>query len=308
MEISLQNFDLNLLVIFDALMIERSVTRAADRVCLSQPATSHALKRLRELLDDPIMVKTEKGMTPTHKALSMEVPIREALTNLQHSLYTPEPFDPSVNHASFVIYTPEYFEILYLPVLSSRLQKLAPNIQVMDIIIKKTPEEGLLSGEVDYAICVEGMHEVPKSLHCKPWIHDTLACVVRKDNTLFGDQISLDEFKDARHIAHSTLGIPSEPTFLDSWLKTKKINRHITVTTPGYLSAAKTAEVTDYVLTLPLRSAQSLAKKMDLRIVDPPESFPDYRLNLIWHSLYDKDPAHMWFRGQLLDLANQEIV
>ncbi len=308
MEISLQNFDLNLLVIFDALMIERSVSKAAVRVCLSQPATSHALNRLRKLLDDPIMIRTEKGMTPTPRALSMEVRIREALTNVQHSLYAPEPFDPSVNHASFVIYATEYFEALYLPILSSRLQNQAPNIEVMAGMIKPAPEYGLASGKVGFSLCIEGIHEIPKSLRCQPWIYDTQTCVVRKDNNVIGDRISFDEFIDVRHIYHNTLGDPYTESLLDKWLKNKQVNRHIAVSTPGYLSAAMIAETTDYVLTLPLRLAQKLVKKMDLRIVAPLESFPDYQLNLIWHPLYEKDPAYIWFRGQLSDLANQEIM
>lgn len=307
MKISLQDFDLNLLIIFNVLMLERNVSKAAERVFLSQSAMSHALNRLRTLLDDPIMVRTEKGMMPTPRALAMEVPIREALTNVQHNLYAPEPFNPLINQASFIIYGPEYFETVYLPLFTARLQHQAPNIEIMSGILRPNLEEGLTSGEVDYIAGIEGIHEVPKRLRCQPWIYDTLTCVVRKGNTRVGDCLSVKEFRNAHHIYHSTLGTPFTQTFLDKWLKSNRIKRHIAVRTPGYLSALLIAEVTDYVFTLPLRLAQKMVKTMDLRIVNPPDTFPDYRLNLIWHPLYEKDPAQVWFREQLLDLPNQKV-
>ncbi|MCF8068718.1 MAG: LysR family transcriptional regulator [Desulfobacterales bacterium] len=306
MKISLQNFDLNLLVIFDALMIERNVSKAAEKVFLSQSAMSHALNRLRALLDDPILVRTEKGMMPTPRALTMEVPIREALTNIQHNLYSPEPFDPSTKQETFVIYVPEYFEGVYLPILTSHLQKVAPNVKVMAGILKQKFEERLVSGEIDYVLSIEGIHEIPGRLKCQPWIYDKLTCVVSKSNKVVGDRITIDEFRNVRHIYHETLGTPYTQTILDKWLKNNKINHNIAISNPGYLGAAMITETTDYVLTLPLRLAQKLVQKMNLRVVEPPDNFPDYRLNLIWHPLYEKDPAQIWFRGQLLDLANQE--
>ncbi len=307
MKISLQNFDLNLLNIFNTLMLEHSVSKAAKQVCLSQSAMSHALNRIRVLLDDPILVKTQKGMLPTPRALAMEVPIREALTKIQQNLYAPEEFDSSVDHAGFIIYGPEYFEAVYLPALTSYFQNQAPNIAIKAGIVTTSIEDVLTSGEVDYIIGIEGIHEVSNRLRCRSWLNDKLTCVVRKDNTTIGDRITLAEFRDVRHIYHSTLGTPYAQTFLDKWLNLNKINRHITANVSGYLSAAMTTEITDYVLTVPLHLARKLIKKMDLRIVDPPENFPDYQLNLIWHPIYENDPAQVWFREKLLDLPNQKL-
>jgi len=307
MKISLQNFDLNLLNIFNTLMLEHSVSKAAEKVCLSQSAMSHALNRLRVLLDDPILVKTQKGMLPTPRALAMEVPIRESLTKIQQTLYAPEAFDPSVDHAGFIIYGPEYFEAVYLPVLTSYFQNQAPNVMIKAGIVTTSIEDILTSGEVDYIIGIEGIHEVPNRLRCQSWLNDKLTCVARKDNTTIGDRISLDEFRNVRHIYHSTLGTPYAQTFLDKWLNHNKINRHITANVSGYLSATMITEITDYVLTVPLQLAQKLVKKMNLRIVEPPESFPDYQLNLIWHPIYENDPAQVWFREKLLDLPNQKL-
>lgn len=300
---ALQAVDLNLLVFFDALMIERSVSKAADKVHLSQSAMSHALNRLRDLLDDPIMVNTHKGMLPTAKALAMELPIRESLTKIQQNIYAQEEFSPATDHANFIIYGPEYFETAYLPTLFAYLQKKAPNVKIMAGVLTTIDEDLLTNGDVDFIVGIDGIHTVPKRLRSQPWLKDELTCIVSKNNEAIGGHITIQDFRKAKHIYHSTLGTPFTKTILDKWLKQHKIKRQIAVEVPGYLGAMMITETTDFVLTLPLLLAQKLIKRMDLRIVKPPENFPKYRLNLIWHPLYENEPAQKWFRGKLLDLA-----
>lgn len=306
MKFNIQDFDLNLLAIFDALMIERNVSKAAEKVFLSQSAMSHALNRLRKLLDDPILLRTEKGMRPTPRALAMEVPIREALTKIQHTLYEPEVFDPLTSDETFTIYGPEYFECVFLPILAKQLVKVAPNVKIItEILTTEVPESELSSGGVDFIVGVESGGKISKRLQCQPWFIDRLTCLVRKENKKVGDRISLEKFTQISHVYHSTLGTPFKFTFLDEWLQKNNMSRKSVFTIPGYMSAAMTVAETDYLLTLPLRLAQKLVQIMKLRIVMPPEDFPEYRLNLIWHPLYGNDPAHVWFRSQLLDIIYQ---
>ena len=306
MKINIQNFDLNLLAIFDALMVERNVSRAAEKVNLSQSAMSHALNRLRRFLDDPILVRTEKGMAPTPRALTMEVPVREALTKIQNNLYTPEPFDAFTGKRTFVIYSTEFFECVILPVLAARLEKLAPRIRIVtEILTHQIPESGLTNGEIDFVIGIEDGISIPKRLNSLPWFQDSLTCIVRRQNPYVGDTISMESFSRTPQIIHSTLGTPFKYNFLDQWLETKQLSRPGMVTTSGFLSAAMIVAQTDYLMTLPSRLATMLVAAMDLRIVTPPIEFPDYKLSLIWHPLYEKDPAQVWFRSQLLDIAHQ---
>jgi DNA-binding transcriptional LysR family regulator len=306
MKFNIQNFDLNLLAIFDALMLERNVSKAAEKVFLSQSAMSHALNRLRGLLDDPILVRTEKGMRPTPRALSMEVPIREALTKIQHNLYAPEPFNAFTSQQTFVIYSTEFFECVFLPLLTARLEKMAPNIRVVtEILTQYIPEAGMVNGEIDFVIGVEDGIVVPKRLNIQPWFQDSLTCIVRRQNSVVGDSISLEQFTQIPQVLHSTLGTPFRFTFLDQWLDKNKLSRKVAVRSTGFLSAMMIIAETNYLMTLPLRVAQKLVDAMDLRIVNPPADFPEYKLSLIWHPLYGKDPAHMWFRNQLLDIVNQ---
>lgn len=128
---------------------------------------------------------------------------------------------------------------------------------------------------------------------------------MRRQNPVAGDSISLEQFIQIPQVFYSTLGTPFRSTFLDQWLKKNRLSRQFAVTTSSYLPAAMIITETDYLMTLPLRLAQQLVKTMELRMVAPPEDFPEYKLNLIWHPLYEKSPAHMWFRHQLLDIVNQ---
>ena len=306
MKLNIQNFDLNLLAIFDALMIERNVSRAAEKVFLSQSAMSHALNRLRKLLDDPILVRTEKGMRPTPRALAMEIPVREALTKIQNHLYTPEPFNAFTGQRTFVIYSTEFFECIMLPALTARLERLAPRIRIVtEILTQQIPESGMTNGDIDIVIGIEGGISIPKRLKTQPWFTDSLTCIVRRENPVVGESISLDQFSRIPQIIHSTLGTPFKYNFLDQWLETKQLSRQGSVTTSGFLSAAMIVAETNYLMTLPLRLANMLVEAMDLRIVQPPGEFPDYRLSLTWHPLYEKDPAHMWFRSQLMGIVNE---
>ena len=305
MKTDLTNIDLNLLGIFDVLMVHRSVTKAAESVHLSQSAMSHALNRLRSLLDDPVLVKTELGMTPTPRAMALELPIREILTNIQHNLYAPETFNPEMDVRTFVIYSTEYFECVYLPILIAKFEKQAPKVRVkLGILTQDFPEKEMTNGDVNFVVGVEGMREVPKRMHCQPWGTDRLTCVVRKQNPVIGNQIRLKEYTEASHIYHTMLGTPFSYLPLDQWFQEHGIKRKLVATITGYLSAAMIVSETDYVLTLPHRLAQKLVKTMNLRIVKPPEEFIDYQLNLIWHPLYEKDPGCIWFRNQLLELVD----
>jgi DNA-binding transcriptional LysR family regulator len=300
----IRNVDLNLFVLFDALMQERHVSKAAEKVFLSQSAMSNALKRLRNLMDDPILVRTEKGMTPTDRALALEIPIREALKQFQRCLQHPDTFDPLHSSDTIVIYCTEYFECVVLPKLMAHLEKAAPRVSVVsEILAPELPEARLTSGEVSVVIGVEGFVSTPKRLTSIPLLKDSLVCMVRADNPKVGDRISLEAFSRATHLYHSTLGTPFTATLLDSWLREKGISRKFAFTTAGFMPAVLTISRTDYIMTLPLRLAEILAQTMPLRIIEPPDDFPEMQLKMIWHPLHEQIPSHKWLRSQLMELA-----
>ena len=305
MSINLRNFDLNLLVCFDALMSELNVSKAAEKVFLSQSGMSHALNRLRVLLDDPILMRTEHGMTPTPRAIEMEVPVREMLNRINRTLYTQKPFDPLTSDRTFVLYCTEYFECLVMPELMAHLEKVAPHCNIVaEILTHELPESKLTSGDVDFVIGVEGLMDIPKTLMSRNWIQDSLVCLVRKKNKKIGQAISLKQFAETPHILLSILGSPFKFAFLDKWLKKQNVQRKYSVTTAAFLPAALILAETDYIMSLPRRMAAKLAEIMALRLVELPNNPPNFQLNLIWHPLYEKDSAHIWFKEQLLSLEN----
>jgi DNA-binding transcriptional LysR family regulator len=305
MRINLRNFDLNLLVCFDALMSERNVSKAAEKVFLSQSGMSHALNRLRTLLDDPILMRTEQGMMPTPRSLEMEIPVREMLNQINRTLYTQKPFDPMTTDRRFVLYCTEYFECVILPKLMAHLEKVAPHSSIVaEILAYELPESKLTSGDVNFVIGVESLMDIPKNLMSRNWMQDSLVCLVREKNSKIGNRISLKQFAETPHIFLSILGSPFKFTFLDKWLKKQNVQRKYSVTTAAFLPAALILAETDYIMTLPRRMATKLAEIMALRLVELPNNPPNFQLNLIWHPLYEKDPAHIWFKEQLLSLEN----
>jgi len=267
---------------------------------------SHALNRLRIYLDDPILMLTEQGMMPTSRAIEMEVPVREMLNRITRTLYTQKPFSPTTTNKKFVIHCTEYFECVVMPKLMAHMERVAPHCSIVaEILTYELPMSKLISGDVDFVISVEGLLDIPKNMASRTWIQDSLVCVVREKNKKIGESISLEQFTETPHILLSILGSPFKFTFLDKWLKKQNIKRKYSVTTAAFLPAALILAETDNILTLPRRMATKLAEIMALRLVELPNNPPNFQLNLIWHPLYEKDPAHIWFKMQLLNLENQ---
>jgi DNA-binding transcriptional LysR family regulator len=205
----------------------------------------------------------------------------------------------------FVLYCTEYFECVVLPKLMAHLEKVAPHCSIVaEILTYELPESKLTSGDVDFVIGVEGLMDIPKNLMSRNWMQDSLVCLVREKNSKIGNRISLKRFAETPHIFLSILGTPFKFTFLDKWLKKQNVQRKYSVTTAAFLPAALILAETDYIMTLPRRMATKLAETMALRLVELPNNPPNFQLNLIWHPLYEKDPAHIWFKEQLLSLEN----
>jgi DNA-binding transcriptional LysR family regulator len=302
--INLRNFDLNLLVVFDALMRDRNVTLAAKRVNLSQSAMSHALNRLRALLDDPILISTNRGMSPTPLALDIEVPLRHALDEIRQSLTISKSFDPRKSKKKFVIYSTGYFECLILPKLMAKLEKMAPGISIVsEMLTTELPEDALNRGEASFVVALDDVFDVPSRLRSQHLLKDTLVCMTRKGNPLIGDRLSREAYCSARHLYHSTLGTPFNYSLMDGWLEANHLKRDFAFTAIGFMTATLVLEETDCVMTLPRRLAFKFVEKMNLKIVQPPKDFPEFQLNLIWHPLFEKEPSNIWMRRQLTKIV-----
>ncbi|MGR9108568.1 MAG: LysR family transcriptional regulator [Gammaproteobacteria bacterium] len=296
----LRHFDLNLLIAFDLLMQELNVSRAAERLFLSQSAMSHILQRLRQQLEDPLLVKTPVGMKPTDRAIALIEPVRVLLRELEELIRTPGPFDPATSRRRFVIAATDYMDYLVVPPLVERVSCEAPNV---DIQVKRTevpfPEHELENGSLDVVLGFESILKPAGYLKCDRLFTDQMACLVRNDaSNQAKSQMSLEEYLAMKHMLISRTG--TRIGVIDEWLEEKGLERRIALIVPHFLSAPFIVGKTDMVLSLPLRIAEQFERLAPVKTLSIPIELPDYDLAMIWHPLRENDSAHRWLREQIL--------
>lgn len=299
---NLRTFDLNLLVAFDVLMRELNVTRAAEQMFITQSAMSHILQRLRQQLDDPLLVKTPAGMKPTARALALIEPVRTLLNEMEQLIQPPLEFEAETSQRRFVLAATDYMELLLIPELSALVDQIAPGI---DIHIKRTessfPVAALENGSLDVVLGFESVLNPPAHLHCEHLFNDRMACVVRQDHPLITKAPSLNEYVTAPHMLISRTG--SNVGLIDQKLTELGLERRIKLIVPHFLSAPLIVAETDMILSLPYRIAEQFKKFASLEIFPVPIELPSYELIMIWHPLYDKDPAHLWLRDKIIAIG-----
>jgi DNA-binding transcriptional LysR family regulator len=296
----LRNFDLNLLVAFDLLMQEQNVSRAAERMFVGQSAMSHILQRLRQQLDDPLLVKTSTGMKPTDRALALIDPVRIVLRDVERLLRAPEDFDPEKSQRRFVIAATDYMEVLVLPALVELITRKAPNV---DIHVKRTeptfPESELEHNELDVVLGFEAILKPASYLISTKLFDDRVTCLVSRSHPANkGVRLMLDEYLSMRHMLISRQG--TRIGVIDEWLAEKGLERRIALIVPHFLSAPLIVAKTDMLLSLPERIARQFVGLAPLSILPVPIDLPVYELVMIWHPLRENDPAHRWLREQIL--------
>lgn len=304
--------DLNLLVYLDVLLRERNVTRAADQLGLSQPAMSNGLKRLRDLLEDPLLVRTSEGMTPTERAEELQPVIREVLFKLDMAIQPKTRFDAGSARRVFRIMASDYAESTLLPALLQRLSELGPGI-TLDIV---TPSDVNLPdverGKVD--MMINRFDELPQSFHQKDLWQDDFACLVSTDNPIL-DDFSLAAYLKAQHVWVSKtgmgVGVGMNPDdvqrlgWVDEALSRIDKQRHIAVFTRHYQAAMLLAEQGNLIVTLPARAAYLQENNPRVVIRKPPFAIPAIILKMVWSPLLQRNPAHQWMRRLIAEVANQ---
>jgi DNA-binding transcriptional LysR family regulator len=301
----LHNFDLNLLVAFDLLMEEKNVSRAAERMFVTQSAMSHTLQRLRQQLDDPLLVKTPAGMKPTDRALSLVNPVKAVLRDVKRLIRAPEEFDPSRSRRRFVIAATDYMDLLVLPPLVERIALAAPGI---DIHVKRTespfPEADLEHNDIDVLLGFDAVLKPPAYLSRTKLFDDRMACVVGREHPVGeSGQLTLEEYVSCKHMLISRTG--TRVGLIDEWLAEKGLTRRIALIVPHFLSAPFIVAKTDMILSLPERIANDFVDLAPLNIVPIPIELPAYDLVMVWHPLHDPDPAHCWLRDQITGICGE---
>ena len=291
--------DLNLLRVFDALMQEGHLTRAAERLHLSQPAVSNALSRLREQLGEPLFVRNARGMTPTAQALALYGPVRAALRLLQDGLTPEAAFDPALAEQRFHLSMNDYAQFALLPSLLARVRAQAPRLllQVEPDAADTLPTR-LAAGTLDLA--VDYLHFEAPELRYEALHQEELVVIARRGHTALsrgGRAISLARYEAAQHVTIPPRAGRGSP--LEIVLGSAKVRRRVGLFVPGYLTIPSVVAQSDLLGTIPRRLAEASAASLPLSLVPLPFAMPPVQVSLIWHRQQDGNRGLQWLREQI---------
>ena len=297
---NLAALDLNLLVALDALLREANVSRAAMRIGLSQPAASHALQRLREVLGDPLLVRTGARMELTPRAQGLRGPLAQALDQVR-GLFIPDDFDALSSERQFRLMMPDLAVELLVPALMAKIARIAPNVR-LDIVPWRGP--AIFSAEFARTIdLVISIGDAFKGFHRQLLYTDRDALAVRRGHPSGRKLARRDTFLKARHVAVIIRG--QNEDLIDGWLRSKGIERRIALVVPGYLEALHIVARTDLVAFVPGRLIAALAKPLSLRAVTPPLD-PGIDEQFMFHPTRAQfDPGSIWLRNLMLQTGRE---
>lgn len=302
----LESIDLNLLLVFDALATERSVTRAATKIGLSQPALSNALSRLRTLFHDPLFERSRGQMQPTPRARQLLVPLSEAISKLREAFETQAAFRPEASDREFVIATNDYIDSLLLPRFVQRVQRDAPSVALRTLrtdYLFLPPVERLQSGELDLALGFFGETPRPNpGLLSKRLVTGRLVCILRAAHPRAGRKMTLRTFAETPHVR---IMYPQNERVgsIDPILRSRGLARRIAVTVPHYLTIPAIVAKTDLIAVVPEWLARREERRLRLKIFEPPIALPDISIVMTWPERLQFDRAHSWFRGCIAAVA-----
>jgi DNA-binding transcriptional LysR family regulator len=296
--VRLAGIDLNLLTSLDAVLETQNLTVAAKRLGLTQPAVSHALKRLRELLGDPLLVRTKRGMQPTPRALELRPAVRDALAAAAAVLQAAPAFDPATSQRVFSIAAVDQAMFQILPALANRLVA-APGIR-LDIRPGQSDRmTEALASDLDIAVGV--FRDAPAGVRDEVLWKEDFACVVRRGSPAARGPFDLARYLSLRHLLIAPRGLPGSP--LDDQLARKGHTRTIALIVPHFLVAPHVVAATDLVWTAPGRLAKAFAEQVPLTIRDVPFALAGFSLVMRWHLRLDRDPGLAWLRETLRSIA-----
>lgn len=300
-----RRLDLNLLVALDALLSECSVSRAAERLCLGQSATSSALGRLREHFNDPLLVQVGRRLEPTALGLALAPKVQQALALTREIVDAPLDFDPAKCTRQFTLVASDYVAGVLLPVVSRELARVAPGVR-LSLRDLPVPRDGdVVSEALDYrrSDCViVPQRRLNPAYPQVPLLSDTLCCLVCAQAPEYAEGLSLADFCAAEHVVREFAD--GRNLAMDALhLHELGIARRVAVTLESFALMPEFVVGTTRIATLFRRQAEGFARRYGLRIHPAPLAFPEAVQVLQWHPYQERDPALMWLRGLLLEQA-----
>lgn len=296
----LADVDLNLFLVFEALMVERNVTRAATRLKRTQPAVSNALLRLRRRWSDPLFVRHARGVTPTARALQLAPFVRDALGRLREGLKPSEPFEPKTARHTFVIAASDHAQLLVLPSLSLRLATW-PGVTLRVVpLASEFPALALERGELDLVLGVFDVapgDRAPSGLKRQVLVDERMLAVARRGHP--GLKRPLAQAMQLPQLNVSPRG--GTRSRFDR--RGSRPTRNIVLFVPHYLAAPWVLEKTDLLAVMPESIARRFARSFALEVAPLPGAPPKLKVQQLWHPSVHDQPAHQWLRAQLYDVA-----
>jgi DNA-binding transcriptional LysR family regulator len=304
--VNLGRIDLNLLVHLDALLTERSVTRAASRVGIGQSAMSHNLARLRELFGDELLTRGSDGMRLTPRAVTLLEPVRTMLAQVETLVSREKAFDPATAVRTFRFGLSDSMEVLIMPALLARMREVAPGIhlRLTDFDASKLIDE-LDADEMDLAIGYDMMlqgqiHHKRRKLFTETWL-----CMFNAEKTGITAPISLDDYLRLPHVVTSLRPGRNARGIVDIALDKLGLHRSVALTTSRFLTTPSLVAQAPVLVTMQARLARRFAADfgLSLSLLPLPLDLGKMTMSLLWHASYDHDPAHAWLREQVTELA-----
>jgi len=295
----LRQIDLNLLVIFNQLLIDHRVSAVAEHLNLTQPAVSNALKRLRVVLDDELFLRTARGMEPTPYAQQLAEPVAYALSTLHSALNQRITFDPSTSQRTFSIAMTDIGEIYFMPTLMDALAERAPGVKISTV--RNTAgslREDMESGGVDLAIGL--LPNLQAGFFQRRLFEQRYVCLYRKGHPRAGSPVSLETFCALEHLV--VVSTNTGHGEVDAILERAGIVRNVRLKVPHFTAVGHILANTDLIATVPERLARRCVAPFGLEISPHPATLPSIAIHLFWHGKAHRDPANRWLRQQVVEL------
>jgi DNA-binding transcriptional LysR family regulator len=293
------NFDLNLLRTLDALLVEKSVTRAAERLCISQPAMSGALQRLRDYFKDQLLIRMGREMELTPLAESLATPVRAALLQIQATLATRPNFDPAVARRQFNVAMSDYASLVLMPPVLRRLAVEAPYMTCHVETLTDASFNRVETGDLDFVATVENWHlfrrdGVAQDLKMRRLFSDDFVCVVDANHPAVGEVLTIEQYKALPHISvrfgHRLI------TLVEQAWKLAEFDINVAATGPSFSALLFMLPGTQMIATIQRRFARALAASLPLRVIECPFPVEPLQEALMWHARSEFDPGHQYLR------------
>ncbi|TFW05456.1 LysR family transcriptional regulator [Oxalobacteraceae bacterium OM1] len=312
---SFLTLDLNLLRVFDAVMTEQNLTRAASRLAMTQPAVSNALRRLREALGDELLIRTAHGVKPTPRAESLWPAVRRALSELEEAILPEQNFDIATAQSTFRMAMADATAALWLPALVRSIEREAPGLTIRMVpLTTREPRPMLLRGDIDLAVgffpgVTAQLSSVGTSV--SPIRHEQLysgryVCVMRKNHPLAREDLTLDSYCSANHLLVSFSGRANG--LVDEALAKLGRERRILLTVNQFFTAGRVVATSDLITVLPRHLIASTGITGALITKDLPFPMPNVHVDMLWHERDTRSPAHKWLRGHLSGTTRETFV